>query len=465
LKVSTESIATREVELTIEPDPQVVERAKRQAARRLSRRRPVAGYRPGKAPYALVERTFGAETILNEALYHLAPELYEQAINEAELKPYAQGQLDVESEDPLVLKASVPLEPTVTLGDVDALSITPEPDVAVTEEQIAEEMARLQRSHAELEPAERPAALGDVVQATILGTEGDETVVDRRDVQVMLDDTTPPPGFAEAVAGMSAEEAHEFTLTYPDDYEEERLAGKAVQFSVTVSAVYEVETPELDDEFAQTVGDYETLEELREVVAENLKRRLEAEARQREADAALAALVGVSQVEHPAAALDDELHNELHRFEARLGQSGLNLAAYLRLSGQTMEQLTEEMRPRAQQRLVERLILREYARGQSLEINDQELQQGVWNVALTYGERAQEVLEQFNDRRNLLPLYEDLMTQKALRHLVARLTGRPWEENAEAEEEAQPAVDADEQLPAEAASDEASGADEGVAEA
>jgi len=148
-----------------------------------------------------------------------------------------------------------------------------------------------------------------------------------------------------------------------------------------------------------------------------------------------------------------------------LGQSGLNLAAYLRLSGQTMEQLTEEMRPRAQQRLVERLILREYARGQSLEINDQELQQGVWNVALSYGERAQEVLEQFHDRRNLLPLYEDLMTQKALRHLVARLTGRPWEENAEAEQEAQPAVEADEQLPAEAASDEASGADEGVAEA
>ncbi|MGI6381509.1 MAG: trigger factor [Anaerolineae bacterium] len=465
MKVSTESIATREVELTIEPDPQVVQRAMRQAARRLSQARPVAGYRPGKAPYAMVERTFGHERILNEALYHLAPELYEQAINEAELKPYAQGQVDVESEEPLVLKASVPLEPTVTLGDVDALSVAPEPEVAVSEEQIVEELERLQRAHAELEPVERPAAQGDVVQTTILGTEGEETVVDRRDVQLMLDDTTPPPGFVEAVAGMSAEETREFTLTYPDDYDEERLAGKAVQFSVTVSTVYQVDTPELDDDLAKTVGDYETLDDLREAVAENLKSRLDAEARQREADAAVEALVGVSEVEYPAAALEDEIHNELHRFEARLGQSGLNLSVYLRLSGQTMEQLQEEIRPRAEQRLVQHLVLREYARSNEVQITDQELQQGVWNVAMSYGERAKEVLDQFQESRNLLPLYDDLITQKGLRHLVARLTGRPWEEDAqEGGDEPEAADEGDEQA-AVAQTDEGSPEPEGETEA
>ncbi len=433
MKVSTEPIAAREVELTIEPEPEVVERAMRQAARRLSRVRPVAGYRPGRAPYVMVERMFGRDTILNEALRYLGPDLYEKALAEAELEPYAQGQLDVESEDPLILKASVPLRPTVTLGDVDALSITPEPEAVVSEEQIAEELARLQRANAELKPIERPAEMGDVVQATILGTEGEETVVDRRDVQLILDEDTPPPGFVEAVTGMSAGETREFTLTYPDDYEEERLAGKAVQFSVSVAQVYEMLEPELDDDLAQTVGDYETIDELREAIAENLRRRLAGEARQREADAALEALVEAAEVAYPAVALDEEIQAELQRFESRLAQSGLNLSTYLNLSGQTMEQLMEEVRPVAERRLTQRLVLSEYARAQSLSLSNEELQRGVLSMAASYGERAQEVLEQFSDQRNLLPIYGDLLTQKALRHLVAKLTGRPWEEDTEDE--------------------------------
>ncbi len=431
MKVSTEPIADREVELTIEPEPEVVRRAMRQAARRLSRMRPVAGYRPGKAPYVMVERVFGRDAILNEALHRLAPDLYDKALEEAELEPYAQGQLDIESEDPLVLKASVPLQPTVTLGDVDALSITPEPEVAVSEEQIADELTQLQRANAELEPVERPAEMGDVVEVTILGTEGEETVVDRRDVQVMLQEDTPPPGFAEAVTGMSADETREFTLTYPEDYEEERLAGKAVAFSVSLAQVYEMLTPELDDDLAQTVGDYETIDELREAVAENLSRRLEADARQREADAAVEELLASAEIAYPAAALDEEVQYELRRFESRLAQSGLNLSTYLNISGQTMESLMDEVRPVAEGRLKQRLVLNEYARAQSLSVSNDELQQGIYETAVSYGEHAQEVLEQFNDQRNLVSLYNDLLTQKALRHLVAKLTGRPWEEDTD----------------------------------
>jgi len=298
-------------------------------------------------------------------------------------------------------------------------------------------------------PVDRPAQLGDAVLADILGTEGEETVVDRRGRQLVLDETNPPPGFAEAVAGMTAEETREFTLTYPDDYSEERLAGKAVQFRVTVAEVYEVVVPELDDEFAKTVGDYETLEELREAVAKRLERSMETEAREREADAALEALVSVSEVAYPAAALEDMLQSELRRFEAGLGRSSPNLAAYLRLSGQTMEQFREKMRPLAEQRLVQRLALIEYARSNALTLSDEELQQGLWDVAASSGERSQEVLEQFNDRRNLLSFYSDLVAQKALRHLAARLTGRPWEEGAGA-------ADAEETV-GDAAGDESTG--------
>ena len=142
MQVSVAAVGTREVELTVTPDEARIRQAMRQASRRISKARPVAGFRPGKAPYELVERTYGREVILNEALSEEAAAIYREAIQEAGIQPYEQTLFDLESQDPVVLKVRVPLLPEAKLGDYAALKIEPEPEVSIADEEIEEQLDR-----------------------------------------------------------------------------------------------------------------------------------------------------------------------------------------------------------------------------------------------------------------------------------------------------------------------------------
>lgn len=414
--------------LTIEPDAQTVRTAMHKAARQISRRRPVPGFRPGRAPYAMVERVLGREIILNQALEDIAPAIYRQAIEEAEIEPFEQGQLEIESEDPVVLKTNLPLVPIVEQGDYKSLHIDPEPDVAVTEEQIEEQMEIVRKRHAEYEPVERPVQFDDQVVAKIEGTSDGETVVDQESATIDIIDELTPPGFAEALVGMTAGETREFSLTYPKDFEEEELAGKNVDFSVAVETVRQVNLPELNDDLAKMAGDYDTLTELREGLAENLQRRLESEARQREAAATIAALVEQATVEYPAAALEREVNMAVERQSNRLQQMGFDFEAYLRMIGRTEEELREDLRPEAERSLVEWLVLMDYARSEGLTLNQEErtneLNSLVSSVTARYGERAPRVLEQLSDSGGFVPVLSNALMRKAVEHLTNMLTGR-----------------------------------------
>jgi len=204
LTVKTEPVATREVLLTIEPDPETMEKAMRKSARDISRMRPVPGFRPGKAPYGMVERIFGRELILNEALNDIASDLYREAVKEAGLEPMEAGQLEIDSQDPVVLHVNVPLLPEVTLGDYKAIHVEPEPDVTISEAQIANEIEAVRRRHATYETVERAAQMGDQLAANSKGTSEGETLFDQKDLSIDLDEQVPPPGFAEALVGALA---------------------------------------------------------------------------------------------------------------------------------------------------------------------------------------------------------------------------------------------------------------------
>lgn len=438
MKVSTETVATREVTLTIEPDADRVQKAMRDAARQISRYRPVPGFRPGKAPYAMVERIFGRDVILNEALNGMAEGLYRDAVKEAGIEPYEQPQLEIESQDPLVLKANVPLIPQVTLGNVDELHIEPEPEVSISEEQIDEEVERLRRAHAEYETVERGAERGDQLAASIVGTADGEKVVDRPSATFDLDDELPPPGFAEALVGLAAGETRSFSLTYPEDFEDENLAGKNVNFEVTVSAVRKRTLPEVNDDLAKMVGDYETLADLREALGQQLRTRLQNEARARETDAAIEALVSVSQVEYPDAALQHEISDMLASQRSRLQQIGFTWENYLRMLGKTEQELRDEVKEEAGRRLVRSLVLTEYARAEEIKVESAEVGRVLNSLAASYGDRAEEALRSMANSGVMFSIYSDLMTRKAARRLTAKLTGR--EEELEAEEAAEAAA-------------------------
>lgn len=425
MKVTTENVATREVLLTIEPEPQQVEQAMRKAARELSRWRPVPGFRPGRAPYAMVERMLGRDLIMDQAIQDMAPELYRQALKEANLEPYEQGQLDVASKDPLVLKVNVPLMPVVVLGDYKSLHIDPEPVVSITEAQIDERIEALRRQHAQYETVERPVQLGDQVVASVKGVSDGGVVVDQNDMTLDVDEKATPPGFAESLVGMAAGETREFSLTYAPDYEDSNLAGKKVDYTVTVKTVRKVNLPEVNDDLAKTVGDYETVAQMREGIADELKRIAEYRARQKETDAALEALVAQSKVEYPAAAVKNEIENALRSQQQRLRQLGFTWENYLRMMGKTEEQLREEMRPEAERQLTQRLVLTEFARAEKLSVSEAELTNALATRASAYGDRAEEFLRQMRGRDMMFAFYANALSSKALDHLTAMLTGRP----------------------------------------
>ena len=435
LKVDIETVATREVELTIEPDAEVVSRAARRAAREISRVRPVAGFRPGKAPYRMVERVYGRELILDQALNDIAQRVYREAVEQAGVEPFQQGQLDVVTHDPLVLKVRVPLVPSVTLGDYTTPEVEPEPEVALTEEQIDEQLQAVRSRHAEHAPVERAAKLGDEVVAAITGTVGGEQMVNEENATLTLQDDMTPPGFGEALLGMSAAESREFSLTYPEDYDEERLAGKNVDFRVTVTAVREIELPALDDDLAKAAGDYETLDELRRSLAEQLEARLAAQAREREAMAAIEALVAQSQMEYPAAALDAEIEQMIASQRSRLQQVGFEWEAYLRMTGQTETQLRERVHADAVRRLEQRLALMEFAKAEGISLSDEEtadqLRGVVGKLSAAYDQPPATVMERLNQSGALPSIYFDALTGKAVRHLTAMLTGRPVDDETE----------------------------------
>lgn len=441
MKVTTETVATREVVLTIEPEALFVEKAMREAARHISRIRPLPGYRPGKAPYALVERTFGRDTLLNEALQEHWQGLFSQAVTDAQVDPYEAGMYEIASNDPLVLKTRIPLMPVTTLGDYRALHIEPEPEVTLSEERLDEEIEAVRRRHAEYVPVERPVEIGDQLVATVKGTaDGEEMLVDRKSSVLNVRADMVPSGFAESIVGMKAGESRQFTLSYPADFDDEQLAGKTVQFDVAVESVKQTNLPELNDEFAKTAGDYDTYAEMRATLGERLRLRMQGEAEKREIAAAVEALVSASTVEYPQAALETEVNGIIEARRGQLRQLGFEFDKYLEMVGRTMEQMREDARPEAERNLVRQMVVYQFARVEGLTVNPADVAQRVERIAAAYGDRADQVRQQLSEGRYQMSMYMDLLQEQAMEHLANVLTGRVQPKAKQ--EDAQPAADA-----------------------
>jgi trigger factor len=263
-----------------------------------------------------------------------------------------------------------------------------------------------------------------VVEVTILGTEGEETVVDRRDVQAMLQEDTPPPGFAEAVTGMSADETREFTLTYPEDYEEERLAAKAVAFSVSLAQVYEMLTPELDDDLARTVGNYETFDELEASVRERLKERERARAESEYAEQVLAGIIEQAELSYPPLMLEEALDDAVENYEQRIErEEHMMLEDYLRIQGRTMDDLREDLKPDVKASLERALVLGEVVDHEDLEVSDEALDVQIAESSEQYGDLSEEIRERLNRPEGRRGLRNRMLANAAVERLVAIAKG------------------------------------------
>lgn len=428
----------------------------RKAARRLSKNTRIPGFRPGKAPYEVVVRVLGRETVFEEALDDLGPEVYRSALEQAQLEPYAPGTLDeVLSEKPLVLRYTVPLAPEVDLGDYRSLRV-PWEEPEVSDEALEEVLENLRQGQALIEPADRPARLSDVVvvdvEGELLEPEEDENplLVRQEGISLLLEEDTdwPVPGIAERLEGIAAGEERTFEYTFPEDYPSEDLRGRRARFKVVCHEVKSRLVPEWSDDLARAIGDYEDLLDLRLKVRQELQEAARQQAEEEYAEKVVEALVDQATVRYPPVLLEEEIHELLHDLDQHLRARNLTLEDYLRIEGKTASELREELRPQAERRLARALVLGRLVEVEDLEVSDEEVEAEIERMVGPLGPQGEELRRFFQQPTARKRIALDLLTKKALARLTAIARGEV-EEAPASPSEAQPehAVPAAEEAP------------------
>jgi trigger factor len=437
VKVTSERLPDAQVVLNIEVEPEQVARAEQRAYQSLVNRVNVPGFRRGKAPRYLVERMIGGpEALRQEGIERLIPEVYREAIEQEKIEPIDQPELDVVSTDPLIVKAIVPVEPTIELGDYRTIRV-PKVPVEVPYERINETIERMREQRTEWVPVERPVRFGDRLTADVVGTigaaptlydasgqpllqsEGRESLIDSQNVELEVDPESrqPVPGFHQELVGLAPRGSKRFLLSVPDDWPTEAQRRQSVLFQVAAHDVKEPKVPALDDEFARSVGEYETLDALREDVRERLRQQLEHEADHVHQEQVLKAAVEQSNFEMAPALIRREAERLVRNFEQSLARQRLSLDQYLKLTNKGEGELRDEMRPQAETNLKNYLVLREIAKSEGIEVTPDEVQAEIDRVSGLMEteedrQRARQYLEAQRERGDIQSsLWERKVTQ------------------------------------------------------
>jgi len=367
---------THEAKIVVEVDAETIEKYKHRAARKISERAKIPGFRPGKAPYHMVVLNFGEQAVLEQAIDMFVDDEYSNILQEADVKPGASGTLEaIDSIDPVKLTFRVPLAPEVDLGDYHSVRM-PYEWTAPSQQEVDKALADLRQMYATTENVEREAQEGDYVLVDVksetpeLNRAGFATVIRAED----RDTEWPYSGFANELVGMKPGEVKTIKHTFPEDWDLEELRGKEVEMEVTVKTVRAVNLPELDDEFAKTVGAGETLAELVEAVTKDVEARSKAEYDDKYFVELIEKIKEGATFKYHQHTLDHEGEHVLEDLSNRLAQQGMDLDTYFKIRNTTREKfIEEEVKPVAKKRLERSLILDEIVRRENLEVSNEAL--------------------------------------------------------------------------------------------
>ena len=442
MEITTETLENRQLRLTIEVDEERTQQAMQKAARQISKQVRIPGFRKGKAPYELIVQRFGEDTVRKEAADLLIEAVYREALEQQEIDPYAPAALDDMALNPLTFKFTISLSPTVELGDYRDYRLKPR-KVKVLKKEVQEALEEIREQNAILELVERPAALEDGVVIDVTGQTADGAeFLHLDDVRILLDaeSTDPAPGFTEAIVGMQANEERTFTLTLPEEFPREDLRNQEAEFTVVVKEVYDSTLPDLDDDLARTVGNFETIKELEKDVKERLHQAAQDEADQEYTEQTVEAIIEQAQVEYPPVIMEETLDDIVQEIEQAVKrETRLELENYLRFQGKTMEELRSEWEPRAAARIKRGLVLREIIRQEGLEVDQEEISTHIGEVSARWGEQAGEVRASLSSDAGSRAIRNQLLVEKAIQRLVAIARGEAPELGAAEEQESETA--------------------------
>ena len=425
MKVSTENLENCRIALNIEAEASELDKSLDEAYHHVVKEVSIPGFRRGKAPRVILEQHIGKRALLEEALEHLVPQLYKQAIQSKDLEPIAEPELEVTQTEPLIFKAIVSLKPEVKLGDYHGIRLDASLEIAVTDEEIAAAMEEFRKEQGAWVPADRPAELGDLVTINIQANVDGKPWLDHKDIlyEMDKDSHSPVPGFASCLQGAERNKEKAFNLTIPDDYPIREMGGKEASFRVIVGEIKGKQLPELDDELAKGAG-YGGLEDMKEKVAAGLRSKAEAGNRLELKQKALDALVGMSEVNYSPILEDEEIDGLLRSEAQRLGFK--EIADYVKRASKTEEEIRQELRPMAKKRLVQGLVLGKLAEDEKIEISASEVDNKIEEIVNDAGdkEKARQLfsLPQFKQS-----IEQSLHTQKTMDQLLQIALGNAKE--------------------------------------
>jgi trigger factor len=421
VKVSTENLGNCQISLNIEAEAGELDKSLDEAYHHLVSEVSIPGFRKGKAPRAILVQHIGKKNLLDEALEHLIPQLYKQAIESQELEPIAGPQIEVTQTEPVVFKAIVSLKPEVKLGDYHNIRLEPSPEIKITEKEVSAAMEEFRERQGAWVPVDRPVELGDLVTMDIQANVDGKPWLNHKDIlyEMDKDSRSPVPGFASHLQGTEKNKEGTFSLTIPDDYPIKEMRGKEGTFKVTVTEIKEKQLPELNDELAKGAG-YGNLEDMRGKVAADLRTKAEARNRLELKQKALDNLVEISKVNYPPILEDEEITGLLRNEAQRLGF--IEITDYLKRANKTEEEIKQELRPIAQKRLLQSLVLGKLAEEEKIEISSSEVDNKV--AEMTSDAEDKEKARQFFSLPQIRQSIEQsLHTQKTMDQLLQIAVG------------------------------------------
>lgn len=426
MSVQVENLEKNMAKLTIEVPAEELEKAIQAAYMKEKSKISIPGFRKGKVPRTMIEKMYGPEIFFEDAANTLISQEYPKAVDESGLDVVSRPKIDVtqiEKGKPFIFTAEVAVKPEVTLGTYMGIQVAKE-DVSVTDEELDAEIDKERESNARMITVEdRPVADGDTAVIDYEGfVDGEAFEGGKAENQpLVIGSHSFIDTFEEQLVGKNTGEEVVVNVTFPEEYHAPELAGKPAVFHVKINEIKSKELPELDDEFAQDVSEFDTLAEYRDSVKEKLLKRKETEAEHKREEEAIQKIVEDSQMEIPEAMIDTQVRSMVDDFANRIAQQGLSMEQYMQFTGMTIEQMQEQMQPDALKRIQNSLVLEAIAKDQDIQISEEEVEEELGKMAQMYGMPVDELKKLIGDsEKDSIKL--DLSIQKAVKLVMEHVT-------------------------------------------
>lgn len=422
MSVQVENLEKNMAKLTVTVSADKLEKAIQAAYERQKGRIRLPGFRVGKVPRKMLEKAYGVEIFYEDAANALINQEYPDAMEESGLDIVSRPNIDIEqieSGKEFIFTAEVAVRPEVKLGEYKGVAVT-KIDTGVTDEEVDAEIENTRNMQSRtVEVTDRPIQEGDTAvidfEGFVDGVPFEGGKGENHPLEIgshSFIDT-----FEEQLVGKNAEDEVDVNVTFPEQYHAEELAGKPAVFKVKIHEIRAKELPELDDEFASLVSEFETLAEYKEDLKKKLAERKEETAKRTKEEEAVQKIVEKSEMEIPEPMIDMQCENMARDFEARLMQQGLSMEQYMQFSGMTMEKLSEQLRPDAEKRIKNSLVLEEIVKAENIEASEDDVEAELAKMAENYGMDADKLKEQMGESERE-SIKKELSLQKAVEFVM-----------------------------------------------